>query len=204
MHDPLTAALASGAALCALLAVACLAILHELPTGLHPVRDAVSLYGAGPFARWYRLQVTAAGSGALLLVTACARTDAARPLPLLALAIYGIARITIARYPTDTEGVAPTVAGRRHIILASVAFVAVGLAAPTIGQEIRALPGAGPLMQALAVLGLAVSASVLLTFAAGSLQRSGVHVFGAVERLFYVSSLAWQLAAGISLALIAA
>ena len=194
VHDPLTFLLAAAAAVAFLVTVACLAILHRLPTGLHPVRDAVSLYGVTPQAAWYRRQVVAAGIGALLLAFALARTDAGRPLPLALLAVYGLGRIAIAWFPTDAGGAPLTSTGRRHALLAAAAFLAIGLAAPPLGRAIADQPASGVLGEILPGLGLAVGATVLATLAAGSLARSGMRVFGAVERLFYASSLAFLLA----------
>ena len=40
-------------------AVVCLGsivVLHVLPTGYNPVRNAVSDYGVGPYRRWYHAQ----------------------------------------------------------------------------------------------------------------------------------------------------
>ncbi len=204
MHDPLTVALAAGAGLGVMVTAACLVALHLLPTGLDGARDAVSLYGTGPYAAWYRGQVVATGCAALLLVAAIARTVAGVPLPLAALALYGLARIAIARYPTDIEGAPLTATGRRHVLLAAIAFLAIGLAAPFLGYAIASLQAAPAPADLLPALGLIVSATVLATFAAGSRGAAGLHVLGLVERLFYAGSLAFLLAAAVSLALAAA
>lgn len=198
MHDPLTVALAAGAGLGVALTAACLVALHLLPTGLHVVQDAVSLYGTGKYAAWYRGQVIAAGCAALLLVAALARIDAGAPLPLAALALYGLARIAIARYPTDLEGAPLTPTGRRHVLLAAIAFLAIGLTAPFLGHAIASLQAAPAPADLLPALGLIVSASALATFVAGSRAAAGLHVFGLVERLFYASSLAFLLDVAVS------
>jgi hypothetical protein len=44
-----------------------LIMLHLLPTGYHPVRDAVSDYGIGPYRGWFWLQTAAGGVGCLAL-----------------------------------------------------------------------------------------------------------------------------------------
>ena len=43
--------------------VACLVYLHLAPTGYSPVRNAVSEYGVGAYARWYRAQAACTAGG---------------------------------------------------------------------------------------------------------------------------------------------
>ena len=50
-----------------------LVMLHLLPAGYNPVRDAVSDYGPGPYRGWFWLQAAAGGVGCLALGIALAR-----------------------------------------------------------------------------------------------------------------------------------
>ena len=52
------------AALATAVQAVALIMLHLLPTGYHPVRDAVSDYGIGPYRGWFWLQAAAGGSAA--------------------------------------------------------------------------------------------------------------------------------------------
>jgi hypothetical protein len=62
-----TAALAGASLACTGLCAACLVYLHLAPTGYSPVRNPVSAYGVGAYARWYQAQAACAGvAGALL------------------------------------------------------------------------------------------------------------------------------------------
>jgi hypothetical protein len=49
------------AALFAAVETAALIVLHVLPTGYDPIRDAVSDYGVGPYRPWFWLQAVAGG-----------------------------------------------------------------------------------------------------------------------------------------------
>lgn len=50
-----------------------LIVLHVLPTGYNPIRDAVSDYGVGPYRAWFWLQAVAGGVACLALAIALSR-----------------------------------------------------------------------------------------------------------------------------------
>jgi hypothetical protein len=60
----MTEAFSIVAAAATVLQAAALIVLHFLPTGYNPVRDAVSDYGVGPYRGWFWLQAVAGGSAA--------------------------------------------------------------------------------------------------------------------------------------------
>jgi hypothetical protein len=185
--------LGGAAACCALLAIIVVAWLHLLPTGSNPVSEGVSAYGAGPFRIFYRVQVIATGVASLLLVAALAAAGGPDPPPLMVLALFGVSRIAIARYPTDLAGAPPTRAGLVHILLATVAFLSIAVAAPWLGSWIAGRSDwrdVGPLATA---LGAVVAVSVAATFGAGLVPRLR-RAFGLVERAVYATMLGWLLA----------
>jgi hypothetical protein len=55
------------AALATVVQACALVVLHFLPTGYDPVRDAVSDYGVGPYRGWFWLQTIGGGVGCLAL-----------------------------------------------------------------------------------------------------------------------------------------
>jgi hypothetical protein len=61
------------AALATAVQAVALIVLHLLPTGYNPVRDAVSDYGVGPYRGWFWLQAVAGGVGCLALGIALAQ-----------------------------------------------------------------------------------------------------------------------------------
>jgi hypothetical protein len=174
---------------------ACLAItagllvqMHLLATGLDPLGDAVSLYGATEAHRYYRAMVVAFGAGALLVAAGLASaTDAGH---LIWLDIFGVCRIAIAGAMIDREPGVGTLEGRIHVALAVVAFAAIGLAGARITWS-----GAPA---ALHPAGQAIVASVLATVVA---RFSPMRLFGLAERLIYASSLVWLAIAAGSLVL---
>jgi hypothetical protein len=107
--------------------------LHILPTGLDPIRYAVSDYGWTRYSVGYRAMVVLQGVGALLIGFGLSQaTDASSLVWLL---VYGIVRILVAGFMTDREpeglrSLTPT--GRIHILLAGSAFAAIALAASHI------------------------------------------------------------------------
>ena len=154
---------------CTGLCIACLAYLHLSPTGYSPLRNAVSEYGVGSYARWYQAQATAAGLAAVALAVAL---GGPRRVVLL-LALFAGARLAITQAPLDRRRVA-------HWLLAVLAFGSAAVA----GVRLKPLDHGTP------ALGWAMLAFVLLmAIARKSPELRGW--FGLIERGFYVSMLAW-------------
>jgi hypothetical protein len=203
VSDPWSVVLGSGAALAVVLAATLVVRLHTLPTGADPVREGVSAYGAGPFHRLYQAQVGATGIGSLLLaagllVDAPAIESRAGIVGLTGLVTFGLARLAITRYPTDLHGPPLTHAGRLHVLLASLAFVSIGISAPALGRALGQAPAWSGMAAPLATLGFGVSIAVLATFAAGVLPGLRRY-FGAIERLVYLTALSWLFVAAVGL-----
>ena len=202
MSDPSAALLGGSAAVMFVLAAIAVAWLHLQPAAVDNVREGVSAYGAGAgaYAPPYRFQVIASGIGGLLLAGALALSGATVPFGLAFLAIFGAARIAIAWFPTDLEG-RVTRTGWFHVLLAAVAFISIAIAAPAISLSLArasAWRGLEPIMVPLA---FAVTASVVATFASNSLVRTRP-IFGAVERVVYVTGFAWLLVASLGALLV--
>jgi hypothetical protein len=179
-------AFAVGALACFAIAAALLVRMHLLPTGLNPVRDAISDYGATAHHRNYRAMVVALGGGAVLLAIGLQRdTDATA---LFWLWLYGASRIVIAAFMIDVDGPPFTWEGRIHWLLAAVAFTSIAFAATSI--DWTGAPGV------LRPLGWAVAASAVGTL----LTIRAPAIFGLVERLLYLTSVAWLVIAAIGLA----
>jgi hypothetical protein len=172
------------AILCLIAAGVLLLRLHALPTGLSPLRDAVSDYGTTPHHRLSREMVVGLGVGAVLLAVGLARHTDAKDL--FWLWIYGGARIVIAGFMTDRDPPPFTTEGRIHWLLAAVAFTAIALATTSIRWA--GSPGV------LAPLGTAVAASAVATLLTRVI-RPLRQVFGLAERLLYLTSIAWLLIA---------
>jgi hypothetical protein len=169
---------------------AILTAVHLRPTGYDPVRNAVSDYGVGRFAGYYRAQTAAAAIAALAL--ALALRQAVHPAPTLVvvlLVVFAVARLAIPRYPTDLDRAAPTGTGRVHILLAGAAFGSVAWAAAATPDRVPWADLHGPLV----TLGWIV---VVTAVACGLAMSSRLHAvtepfFGLVERTFYVAMLVW-------------
>jgi type IV secretory pathway TrbD component len=182
--------LAIGTVVGVIVAAGAVLLLHVLPTGYRPLSDAVSLYGVGRFRRLYQLQVVASGLAALALAAGLVAAAVPFGVAIGLLALYGVARVTIARYPADP---APplTRTGRRHVALAGLAFVSIGLAAPILSGEIADRWQLNPSW--FTALSWAVIGTMLAMFAVNSSPRSRP-VFGTFERLFYTATFGWLLA----------
>jgi hypothetical membrane protein len=170
--------------------VAAIVRLHLVPTGLDPMRDAVSDYGTTPRHRLYRFQVVAFGLSAALLAIALADNAFVRTSGIVWLAIYAAARIAIAGFMIDRGVQTPTREGRVHVLLATLAFTAIAVAASTTGSDL----GGTTHSLGWAVVAAAVGTAVCRVVP--QLQPS----FGAVERLLYVATVAWLVAAALALA----
>lgn len=174
---------------CTLAAAGVLVRLHALPTGLSPVRDAVSDYGRTASGRYYRVQVVLLGlAGAFAATGLMVGTDATG---LAWLWVFAAARIAIAGFMTDLPGEPASREGRLHLLLAGAAFAGIAVAAATVhwtGEPAAVHP-----------LGVAVWATALATIVALVLPRLRRAAFGLVERAHYVATIAWLIALGLAL-----
>jgi hypothetical protein len=166
--------------------VAALVILHVLPTGLSPLRNAVSQYGISEYRAGYRAQTLAyavAGVGAALGVSTLPGSVG---IVVALCAIFAAARALISWFPMDAPGATRTRTGSRHGVLAIAAFLAVGFASRELASllnragihsGIAAASGLLTLLMAIALIGMALA------------RRAGY--FGLVERAFYGCMTAW-------------
>ncbi len=172
----------------ALAAAALLIRLHLLPTGLNPLRDAVSDYGWTPYHRNYRAMVTLFGvAGALLALGLNNDTDATS---LYWLWLFAACRVAIAWFMTDENPPPVTREGRIHALLAVGAFAAIALAGATVQWTGE--------VAALAPLGTAVWITALVTLGARLIPRVRPVLFGAAERALYLATIAWLLTAALT------
>jgi Protein of unknown function (DUF998) len=187
--------LALPAAFLASIAAAIVIVLHASRSEVDPLVDGVSAYALGPLGGRYRIQVVATGSAALLLALALATEGLASGVGVALLAAFGVSRLLIARYPTDPHGTTTfSRAGRFHIVLATITFVTIAVAAPWIDSDLAGNPGwTGP-TALLTVLGWATTACSLGTFASATTPATW-RIFGLVERGAYAGMLAWLIVA---------
>jgi hypothetical protein len=165
--------------------------LHILPSGADPISDGVSVYALGPTGVLYAGQAVLSGLGGLLLAAAVVQRDATALAPGLLVA-YGLARIAIVRFPTDRRGAAITPTGRRHALLAAIAFLAIAAAAPIASSTV--VQSATQARDVLFWLAALVSGSCLASFGVALWPRSRAY-YGLVQRAFYVSAFTWLVAA---------
>jgi Protein of unknown function (DUF998) len=170
--------------------------VHLLPTGNRPMVDAVSDYGASPYRLFYRATVVSLGLGALLLLLALAHGTGVPEGGLIWLGVYAATRIAIAFFPTDLEGETVTTTGRIHLLLAAAAFTAIAFAAVDLVPALHNEPGwdASGLLDALRWAVVATAVATGVTRVVIPLRRS---VFGLVERLLYVATIAFLLTVAI-------
>lgn len=148
--------------------------LHLLPTGLSPVRNAVSQYGISRYRSGYRVQTighAVAGAGAAVGVAA--------------LPGRGTVPIVLSR------------TGGRHGLLAAAAFGSVALAAAGVSR----LLGRDGIDPAMGVLSGALAVVMLGTLLAMAMdRRAGAAHFGLIERGFYLAVTVWLVALCVTLA----
>jgi hypothetical protein len=178
--------------LATLACAAALVRVHLLPTGYDPVRDAVSHYGVGAYARYYRWQTAASAYAALLVAAALAReTHPVPQLPVFLLLVFAAARLAIPSFPTDLDRSRPTFAGRVHLLLAAAAFASIAWCAGALPDRVDWLHGV------LAALGWLV---IVTAAGSGIALLLRIPFFGLVERLFYAAMLVWLLVVSIHFA----
>src|SRR4051812_1781800 len=150
--------------------------MHTLPTGLSPVRDAISDYGTTVFHVYYRAMAIMLGAGAAFLALALNDAGDVSRRGLVWLWIFAGARLAIAGFMTVRPGRRMTTQARIHLLLAAAAFTSIAFAAPTISGDLE-------LAQPLATLVIVTAVATLVTRAVPRLGE----VFGAVERGLYAA-----------------
>jgi hypothetical protein len=178
--------------------------LHLLPTGYDPRHDAVSDYGIGRYRGWFWAQAVAGGVAGLALAIALAETTPSIPtLVVVMLLISVVARFLIPLFPTDQHGSRfQTLPGTIHMILAIVIFAALIVASSEFGSAVEheaAWQGVKGWLGALPWVMTGAAVGNIVALRAPLLKQR----FGLIERLFYVSSIAWFLIVSIELARIA-
>jgi hypothetical protein len=171
--------------------VASLAYLHRAPTGLSPLRNAVSQYGITPYRAGYRAATICLGvAGAALAVGVAAALHGSGRLVVALLAVFAVARLVISWFPMDTPGAARTSTGTTHGLIALVTFGAATVAAFRLGTVLSRVGQWHALAGVSTGLGWAMAVFVLGMI----LRRSGASIsryFGLIERGLYVAIIAW-------------
>ncbi len=185
------AAVLGGVSLVALAgAVGCLLHLHRRAPEVSPVHDAVSDYGAGPHAGWYRAQVTLVALAAITIWVGLrsAELDGDGSVWLL---VFAVSRVLIARFPVDLPGAQRTRTGRIHNLLAATAFTSIAIASSTLSGWLTDTPAwaFNASWYRWSGLGVAVIAVALAVIWLVPALRGAA--FGLVERCWYVATILW-------------
>jgi hypothetical protein len=195
-----TDTLSGFAILAAALAAVALIVVHFLPTGVNPISEAVSDYGAGKYKNFYRVAAFWLGASGLLLAISLGEAIFPKPtLVIVMLLIFAATRATITIFPTDLPDEEESSVGRAHLVLAAAAFGSIAIAAGTFHTTVQDEPFWHAHDTLIAGLGYAV---VVLAIATALTRRLVLkNYFGLVERLLYVAMIAWIVTvAGILLA----
>jgi hypothetical protein len=161
--------------------VGALVVLHLVPSDLSPLRNAVSQYGISRYRLGYWVQThgyALAGFGAAIGISALSGHNTVE----VALCVtFGISRALINWFPMDEPGTEPTMTGRRHGLLAFIAFGSVFVATLRFSSVVNDAVGPTSLKSASAVVAILMLVSF---FAMGANRRGGGGYFGLAERGF--------------------
>jgi hypothetical protein len=115
-----------------------LLLLHALPTGYNPIRDAVSDYAIGRYRSLFWTFTTAGAISGLTLAIALARSHPPKPtLTVAMLLLSAAARVLIPVFPTDQSGSRfQTPKGTIHMVLAVAIFASIAVAASNLGNTL--------------------------------------------------------------------
>src|ERR1700722_16445232 len=177
----------------------CLVYLHLLPTGLHPLRNAVSEYGAGRFRFWYQAMCVTQAIAAFL--TAAALATKVTPAPFVtdaALIVLGLARLIISQAPVIVTHGKHTATSRTHLVMAILIFGSAVVASTSFDIAMVNQVDWASVLSTLHLFRLAIAFFALFTFLAVAIPR-GLRYVGTVERLLYVSIIGWFVTIGIHL-----
>jgi len=198
-------AVAEGAGISALvflgITVAALVALHLVPTGLSPVRNAVSHYGITDYRLGYRVATIALGLTGACLVLGLGETisGSGSGLVLALMAIFALARLIISWFPMDAPGAQRTETGRAHGLIAVVTFTAITAAALRLGSVLTRMSLWHSLASVTTVLGVVMVICIIGMVLCRSNEtfRAG---FGLIERGLYLAILGWCAVFGVACA----
>ena len=184
------------AALVGLICVAASAVilvaLHFVPTGLDPIRYAVSDYGWTSYHLGYRTMVVLQGVGAILIAVGVGQETDATSLGWLY--VYGVVRLLISGFMTDREPeglLTLTWTGRIHMLLAGTAFASIAVAASHLDWTGKP--------DALGPLGWVVTATAIATGTALVVPPIRRVALGLIERAHYAAAITWLIAVAASI-----
>jgi Protein of unknown function (DUF998) len=171
--------------------IGALSYLHLAPTGLSPVRNAVSQYGITAYRTGYRVATLAFAAAGVALAVGIDRAAGSRAGAVVAgLVVFAAARATISWFPMDAPGAERTSTGRTHGLLAIAAFGAATFAAFRLGNVLSD----GSRWHGLASVSTALGWAMAVCLAGMALAGSHPAIrarFGAVERGFYLCAISW-------------
>lgn len=183
--------------------VGALITLHVLPTGLSPMRNAVSQYGITRYRLGYRIQTIALAVAGAAAAVGLAEAAPGRARALIALLIvFALARLAISWFPMDEPGGARSNHGTMHGLIAIVTFAAIALAAGRLSTVAKHVPGWGTLSTvsgAFAWLMVASLVAMMVMTRGARATNSTPTYFGAVERIFYLAIVAWLVLVAVGL-----
>ena len=169
-----------------------LVALHFLPTGLNPIRYAVSDYGWTSYQLGYRTMVVLQGVGAILIAVGLGQQTDAKSLGWLY--VYGVVRLLISGFMTDREPESLrslTRTGRIHMLLAGTAFASIAVAASHLDWTGR--PAVlGPLGWLVTVTAIATGTALVVP----PIRRVAL---GLIERTHYAAAITWLIVVAASI-----
>jgi hypothetical protein len=166
--------------------------LHVLPTGLDPIRYAVSDYGWTRYTLGYRAMVVLQGAGAILIAVGLGQETDAQALGWLY--VYGVVRLLISGFMTDREPAglrSLTWTGHIHMLLAGTAFASIAVAASHLDWTGKPA--------VLGPLGWLVTATAIATGAALVLPPLRRVALGVIERTHYAAAITWLIVVAASI-----
>jgi hypothetical protein len=177
-----------------------LVVLHRVPSGYKPVRDAISDYGVGRYRNLFAAQLIAGALACTCLAVAFTQLHPYAPTFVVAVLLVNAgARFLMPAFPTDQSGSRfRTVKGTVHMVLAIVAFAAVAAAATSLSglfSHYHDWHSAKSILDPLGWVVLVGAVATALALVGPRLKQ----IFGLIERLFTLSVIVWLFAVSIEL-----
>jgi hypothetical protein len=166
--------------------------LHFLPTGLDPIRYAVSDYGWTSYHLGYRTMVVLQGVGAILIAVGLGQETDVKALGWLY--VYGVVRILVSGFMTDRDPASLrslTRTGRIHVLLAGTAFASIAVAASHLDWTGKPA--------VLGPLGWIVTATAIATGTALVVSAIRRVALGLIERTHYAAAITWLIVVAASI-----
>jgi hypothetical protein len=166
--------------------------LHITPSGYSPVSNAVSDYGVGKTSKLFVIYLWLNNIGSIAIAFALIGLSYIPHIIPILLLVLTLSRIGLSLFPTDLEGEKHTKRGYLHYFFAIILFGLSYYVIHHVTVVVAGREGRHHVVRFLEILSWLTTASLIGTVI--TMWKPFRNIFGAIERVFILSTTFWFLA----------